>query len=150
MYLGAPCGRGVGASVVAAQGEPRGWGQWAAAYLRAQDLRQRAQVVRGVAAVQRASIAAHEHRQAACGATVRGTYGTPGAGTCTACVPYLRPSVSISGSKLPCASGTYSTQEAGTRSPYVQHGGSGAYVSAPPGHRAAVGWSQPPPPPPRC
>ena len=32
--------------------------------------------------------------------------------------------------KLPCASGTYSTQEAGTRSPYVQYGGSGAYVSA--------------------
>eukprot|EP00964_Phaeocystis_antarctica_P121757 scaffold85425_cov70-Phaeocystis_antarctica.AAC.2 len=30
--------------------------------------------------------------------------------------------------KLPCASGTYSTQEAGTRSPYVQYGGPGAYV----------------------
>ena len=25
--------------------------------------------------------------------------------------------------KLPCASGTYDTQEAGTRSPYVQYGG---------------------------
>ena len=33
------------------------------------------------------------------------------------------------GCKLPCA-GTYSTQEAGTRSPYVQYGGSGTYVSA--------------------
>ena len=32
--------------------------------------------------------------------------------------------------KLPCASGTYSTQEAGTRSSYVQYGGSVAYVSA--------------------
>ena len=30
--------------------------------------------------------------------------------------------------KLPCASGTYSTQEAGTRSPYVQYGGSRMYV----------------------
>ena len=28
------------------------------------------------------------------------------------------------------ASGTYSTQEAGKRSPYVQYGGSGTYVSA--------------------
>ena len=27
--------------------------------------------------------------------------------------------------KLPCASGTYSTQEASTRSPYVQYGGPG-------------------------
>ena len=56
--------------------------------------------------------------------TVRGTYGTPEAGTCTADVQY--------GGKLPCASGTYSTQEAGTRSPYVPHGGPGAYVSAQP------------------
>ena len=47
----------------------------------------------------------------ACGATVRGTYGTPEAGTL-----------------LPCASGTYNTQEAGTRSPYVQYGGPGTYV----------------------
>ena len=34
------------------------------------------------------------------------------------------------GGKLPCAFGTYSTQEAGTRSLYVQHGGSGTYESA--------------------
>ena len=33
--------------------------------------------------------------------------------------------------QLPCASGTYGTQEAGTRSPYyVQYGAPGAYVSA--------------------
>ena len=32
--------------------------------------------------------------------------------------------------KLPCAFGTYGTQEAGTRSPYVQYGGPGACVSA--------------------
>ena len=32
--------------------------------------------------------------------------------------------------KLPCASGTYSTQEADTRSPYVQYRGSWTYVSA--------------------
>ena len=32
--------------------------------------------------------------------------------------------------KLPCASGTYSTQEAGKRSPYVQYGGPRMYVSA--------------------
>ena len=32
------------------------------------------------------------------------------------------------GGKLPCASGTYSTQAADTRSPYVQYGGCGAYV----------------------
>ena len=42
---------------------------------------------------------------AACGATVRDTYGTPQAST-------------------------YSTREAGTRSPYVQYGGPGVYVSA--------------------
>ena len=30
--------------------------------------------------------------------------------------------------KLPCASGTYSTQEAVTRSLYVQYGGPGTYV----------------------
>jgi len=29
--------------------------------------------------------------------------------------------------QLPCASGTYATQGAGTRSPYVQYGGSGTY-----------------------
>ena len=33
--------------------------------------------------------------------------------------------------KLPCASGTCSTQEAGTRNLYVQYGGPGTYVSAP-------------------
>ena len=37
--------------------------------------------------------------------TVRGTYGTPEAGTCTAYVAH----------QLPCASGTYSTREAVTR-----------------------------------
>ena len=31
--------------------------------------------------------------------------------------------------QLPCAAGTCSTQEAGTRSPYVQYGGPGTYVS---------------------
>ena len=41
---------------------------------------------------------------AACGATVRDTYGTP-------------------------EDSTYSTREAGTRSPYVQYGGPGAEVS---------------------
>ena len=30
--------------------------------------------------------------------------------------------------QLPCASGAYSAQEAGTRSPYVQYRGPGAYV----------------------
>ena len=34
------------------------------------------------------------------------------------------------GGKPPCASGTYPTREAGTRSPYVPNGGPGAYVSA--------------------
>ena len=32
--------------------------------------------------------------------------------------------------QLPCASGTYATQEAGTRSLYVQYGGPGTYGSA--------------------
>ena len=34
------------------------------------------------------------------------------------------------GGRPPCASGTYTTREAGTRSPYVPNGGRGAYVSA--------------------
>ena len=34
------------------------------------------------------------------------------------------------GGKPPCASGTYTTREAGTRSLYVPNGGAGAYVSA--------------------
>ena len=34
------------------------------------------------------------------------------------------------GGKPPCASGTYSTREAGTRSLYAPYGGAGAYVSA--------------------
>ena len=34
------------------------------------------------------------------------------------------------GGKPPCASGTYPTREAGTRSPYVPYGGPGAYASA--------------------
>ena len=34
------------------------------------------------------------------------------------------------GGKPPCASGTYPTREAGTRSPYVPNGGPGEYVSA--------------------
>ena len=36
------------------------------------------------------------------------------------------------GGKPPCASGTYPTREAGTRSLYVPNGGAGAYVSAQP------------------
>ena len=36
----------------------------------------------------------------------------------------------LPGAKPPCACGTYSTQEAGTRAPYVQYGGPGARVSA--------------------
>ena len=34
------------------------------------------------------------------------------------------------GGKPPCASDTYPTREAGTRSPYVPYGGAGAYASA--------------------
>ena len=34
------------------------------------------------------------------------------------------------GGKPPCAAGTYSTREAGTRSLHVPYGGPGAYVSA--------------------
>ena len=34
------------------------------------------------------------------------------------------------GGTPPCASGTYPTREAGTRSPYVPDGGAGAYASA--------------------
>ena len=34
------------------------------------------------------------------------------------------------GGRLPCAFNTYSTQTAGTRSPCVQYGGPGTYVSA--------------------
>ena len=41
---------------------------------------------------------------------------------------YVRHCVAARG-KRPCAFSTYSTQEAGTRSPYLQYGGSGAYVS---------------------
>ena len=52
--------------------------------------------------------------------TVRGTYGTPEAGTRTACVQCVGPR-----GKLPCASGTYSTQEAGTRSPHHSTEGPG-------------------------
>ena len=42
---------------------------------------------------------------ATCGATVRGTYGTPETGTRTADVRY----VELRGKQLPCAFGTYST-----------------------------------------
>ena len=53
------------------------------------------------------------------------------------------------GDKPPCASGTYPTREAGTRSPYVPNGGAGAYASAqvaaclppctgPPGHHGGA------------
>ena len=59
------------------------------------------------------------------GATVRGTYPTPEAGTRTPYVQYGGP-----WGKPPCASGTYPTREAGTRSVYVPNGGPGAYVSA--------------------
>ena len=57
----------------------------------------------------------------ACGATVRGTCGTPRLARVQCVAPR---------GELPCASGTYSTQEAGTPSPYVQHAGSGTHVSA--------------------
>ena len=46
-----------------------------------------------------------------------------GAGRRTAYVQYWAPR-----GQLPCTSGTYSTQEAGTRSPYVQYEGPGAYM----------------------
>ena len=59
------------------------------------------------------------------GATVRGTYRTPEAGTRTQYVQYVAP-----WGKPPCASGTCTTREAGTRSLYVPNGGPGAYVSA--------------------
>ena len=59
---------------------------------------------------------------ATCGATVRGTYGLWCHGT-----RYVRHtrgryaySVRTVGHWMPCAAGTYSTQETGTRSPYVQ------------------------------
>ena len=58
-------------------------------------------------------------------ATVRCTYPTPGAGTCTPYVKYVGP-----GGKPPCASGTYPTREAGTRGLYVPNRSPGAYVSA--------------------
>jgi hypothetical protein len=46
--------------------------------------------------------------------------------------------------KLPCASGTYSTQEAGTHSPYVQNGGSGASCQLSPGLGArCLAWPGP-------
>ena len=57
---------------------------------------------------------------AACGATISGTYGTPEAG------PRLVRVRRTYRGKLPCAFGT---QEAGTRSPYIQYGGPEAYVS---------------------
>eukprot|EP00964_Phaeocystis_antarctica_P083089 scaffold52239_cov57-Phaeocystis_antarctica.AAC.1 len=49
---------------------------------------------------------------------VRGRYGTPEAGTCTA----VRTIVGPRGQAVPCASGPYS--------PYVRYGGPGTYVSA--------------------
>ena len=60
---------------------------------------------------------------ATCGATVRGTDGTPEAGTRAPYVQCVEPRA-----KLPCASGTYGTQEAGTRTQYVQY--PGTHVSA--------------------
>ena len=51
-----------------------------------------------------------------CGATVRGAHGTPRLARV--------PMVPLRG-KLPCAPGAHGTQEAGTRSPYLRHGGSG-------------------------
>ena len=56
---------------------------------------------------------------------VRGTCGTAEVGACTEYVYRVAPQ-----SKLPCASSMYITQEAGERSPYVQYGGPGTYVSA--------------------
>ena len=67
------------------------------------------------------------HLLAAWVATVRCTYPTPEAGTCTPYVQYAGP-----WGKPPCASGTYPTREAGTRSPYVPNGGAGAHASAQP------------------
>eukprot|EP00964_Phaeocystis_antarctica_P027246 scaffold15357_cov79-Phaeocystis_antarctica.AAC.3 len=52
-------------------------------------------------------------------------YVTAEAGTRTAYVQCVAPR-----GKLPCASGAYSTQSAGTHSLYVLYGGSGTYVSA--------------------
>ena len=54
------------------------------------------------------------------------------------------------GGRLPCASGTYTTREAGTRSPYVPNGGTGAYVSAQRSASAAAapGGGRPRPRPP--
>eukprot|EP00964_Phaeocystis_antarctica_P156463 scaffold126132_cov69-Phaeocystis_antarctica.AAC.1 len=54
--------------------------------------------------------------------TVRGTYGKPEAGTCTAYAPWR--------TSCPVPPGTYSTQEVGTRSLYVQYGGPGTHGSA--------------------
>ena len=69
----------------------------------------------------RAVLPVHCH-VAACGATARGTYGTPGAETRKMYEPVAQ--------QLPCASGKYAAQEAGTCSLYVQYGGSGTYGSA--------------------
>ena len=57
-----------------------------------------------------------------CGATVRTSLGRA--------VRHHRAPGPYGTTKLPCAFGTYGTQEAGTRSPYVQYGGPGACVSA--------------------
>ena len=58
--------------------------------------------------------------------TVRATYGTPEAGARTPCVQCVaawgRAALRLRYVQV------RSTQEAGTRGPYVQHGGPGAYV----------------------
>ena len=60
-------------------------------------------------------------------ATVRGTYGTqrPRLVRVPSAYGTWGP-----GGKPPCASSTYPTREAGTRSPYVPYGGAGACASA--------------------
>ena len=62
------------------------------------------------------------------GATVRGTYGTPEAGTRTAHVRQRPPGASCPEAGL-CLWYVYRTREAGTRSPYVQPGGPGTYIT---------------------
>ena len=69
--------------------------------------------------------------------TERYAHGTPEAGTRTQYARCVGRGEQAAGylphpaaSKPPCASGTYSTREAGTRSLCARYGGAGAYVSA--------------------
>ena len=61
----------------------------------------------------------------ACVATVRGTYGTAKAGTRTQYLQYTWGP----GGERPCASGTFTTREAGTHGLYVPYGGPRLYLS---------------------